>query len=553
MKIIFLSPFIDAVHKISKNLQRKGVALLYPQDADEAWKMLQLHGKSVDLVIGHVKGHLPQDPFLIFIEKVKKDPLHSDLPIILTTEQWSEAECATHQEGPAGANAYLRSPWQESQLLETVEAVVGPLAVVGPASEPKQMPSSETILVETKEIHKPLGEISIRLEAPDLEDLHSDALKLDGPSLDLSDANVPKPAEPKPDVPPTEEPSLELGFGGSSSVPSSSSEPISLNKDDAVEALELDLSGSSSIPSVGESAPNLGEIDLSEISVAPADQPEAYAPNPISEPVLVQPPTAAQAPDQKEDPQLVQEMPYLFRNSQSSIYSEAIGDAVVPGGVAHSPDMETIKKYLLLREQDVAILSNQLKVAQEEISKAEKLISSERAKNSELTHLVNEKEKTIQQFDEEKNALLDNHQREREDLKFQIKTKSDQVRLQEKQAKDGSDQMERLKDRVRIDIRKIRIREKELENQLEIAKKDTMVLLSARENKIIELKRKIDLLEFNMDLIQEQFAREKENATRLRERLERAAQAHKVAMGLLETSQGAQVFSTITKNEPGES
>ena len=110
--------------------------------------------------------------------------------------------------------------------------------------------------------------------------------------------------------------------------------------------------------------------------------------------------------------------------------------------------------------------------------------------------------------------------------------------------------MERLKDRVRMDIRKIRVREKELENRLEIMKKDSEALITARENKIIELKRKLDLLEFNMDLLQDQYAREKDSTAKLREKLARAAQVVRVAGGLLDNP--AASGAAFSSSEDGE-
>jgi hypothetical protein len=63
------------------------------------------------------------------------------------------------------------------------------------------------------------------------------------------------------------------------------------------------------------------------------------------------------------------------------------------------------------------------------------------------------------------------------------------------------------------------------------------VVLGAREGKIVELKRKIDLLEFNMDLLQDRFNRERESNNKLREKLGKAAQVVRVAEGLLDEPQ----------------
>jgi hypothetical protein len=255
-------------------------------------------------------------------------------------------------------------------------------------------------------------------------------------------------------------------------------------------------------------------------------------------------------PQIENDQQVAQEMPYLFGGFQKQpsqprafdpalLFAEPLGDAVVPGGAAQTPDLETFKKYLLLREQDVGVLSTQLKAAHDQIKLSEQVNREETAKNAELTHIVNEQKHKIDDFEKEKGSIVESLQIELGELRFQIKAKTDKARVLESQAREISEEMEHLKDRVRIDIRKIRVREKELENRVEIMKKDSEALLGARETKIIELKRKLDLLEFNMDLLQDQYAREKENSAKLRERLARAAQVVRVAGGLLDSPKGA--------------
>ena len=64
-------------------------------------------------------------------------------------------------------------------------------------------------------------------------------------------------------------------------------------------------------------------------------------------------------------------------------------------------------------------------------------------------------------------------------------------------------------------------------------KKDSEALLGSREHKIIELKRKLDLMEFNTDLVQDLLEKERQAATELRDRLAKVAQMMRVAGGLL--------------------
>src|SRR5690348_4203383 len=109
MKILLLSPHIDSEHKIAKRLKATGAALLFPANHEEAWQMLKLHRGSLDLAVVHREGSggRGDDGGITFISKVKGDPAFLDLPIILSTQEWGDAQCSVHQSGPQGVNAYL--------------------------------------------------------------------------------------------------------------------------------------------------------------------------------------------------------------------------------------------------------------------------------------------------------------------------------------------------------------------------------------------------------------------------------------------------------------
>lgn len=435
MKILLLNPYLDASHDIVRVLQKKGMALLVSADPIEAWQMLLLHGTTVDLAVIHREGPGGTgEPGFKFISQLKQDSAQADLPFIITSEKWNDGKFVEHQEGPQGANAYLKFPFSAQDLIQLIEGVL--------ESSPPPAPG-KAVLEEAASVFKQSdSEGNIHLDAPELP-MESDKVLLDPPHFD----------------PPQSE----------------------------------------------------------ELRDAAAEQ----------------------------------EMPYLYADSEvhrealeldarvhasSFQFSQPLGDAVVPGGAAQSPDLETLKKYLLLREQDVAALSGQLKSTREQLTTLEDLLSLERAKNVELSHTVDEQRRKLDDFEKDKKVEIEILQNDVNELRFQMKAKSDKARVLEAKMREATEETERLKDRVRGDIRKIRVREKELENRLEIMKRDSEALIAARENKIIELKRKLDLFEFNMDLMQDQFSREKEHMIKARERLLKASQAVRVASRILDGS-----------------
>ncbi len=197
-------------------------------------------------------------------------------------------------------------------------------------------------------------------------------------------------------------------------------------------------------------------------------------------------------------------------------------------------DLETMKSYLALREQDVALLTGQMRSTQERVHQLEALLKVERNRSAELTQTVQKQEQQIKSFERDKQVEFEVLFNQVEDLNHQLRERTDKARAIETKLKITTDEVEKVKERVRLDIRRIRVREKELENQLEILKKDSTALLMARDEKILELKRKIDLIEFNMELVQEQYNKERNVSEQLRLKLKEAAGAVKRAGGLLD-------------------
>jgi len=216
------------------------------------------------------------------------------------------------------------------------------------------------------------------------------------------------------------------------------------------------------------------------------------------------------------------------------IYASPISQfSANPKPSATVSDVETLRSYLALREQDVAVFSGQLRSSQERVNQLEMILKMEKARNVELTHMVSKQEQKIKNYDQEKQVELEVMGRQVDDLEQQLKDRTEKTRVIETKLRLTLDEVNKVKERVRVDIRRIRVREKELEGQLEVLKKDSSALLQARDEKILELKRKIDLLEFNMELVQEQFSKEKQTASELKTKLKDAALVVKQVDGLL--------------------
>lgn len=108
---------------------------------------------------------------------------------------------------------------------------------------------------------------------------------------------------------------------------------------------------------------------------------------------------------------------------------------------------------------------------------------------------------------------------EREEYKQLIRKLEEKTALYEEKMKGISKETDKLSQRYRVDHNTVKRRESELLEQLELVKHDTEIQIKSRDMKILELKRKIDALEFNMENISSAEVRMKEDKKRVEEKL----------------------------------
>lgn len=95
--------------------------------------------------------------------------------------------------------------------------------------------------------------------------------------------------------------------------------------------------------------------------------------------------------------------------------------------------------------------------------------------------------------------LRKRHMAEIEDYKYRANLSEEKKMLAEEKAKQADIRREKLEQKVRIDFNQVKQREKELESKLELLSMDVDAQVQSRDQKILELRRKIDALEFNME------------------------------------------------------
>ena len=141
-----------------------------------------------------------------------------------------------------------------------------------------------------------------------------------------------------------------------------------------------------------------------------------------------------------------------------------------------------------------------LKIAQSRIKEMELEIDRLRTENDDLasagdvvTRRVEDLQIRVHRLEKEKSDLADQSRNELLILRGNLQFKD--TELSKAKAK-----LEDLDMRIKSDFRKIRVRERELENRLELVRGEKQALMRAKDEKILDLQRRLDQYKSELDL-----------------------------------------------------
>ncbi len=119
----------------------------------------------------------------------------------------------------------------------------------------------------------------------------------------------------------------------------------------------------------------------------------------------------------------------------------------------------------------------------------------------------------------EMSIIRKRHLTEMEDMKYRMTIAEERRSLAEEKTKNAEIKKEKLEQRVRIDFNQVKQREKELEMKLEMLTIDIDSQVHSRDQKILELRRKIDSLEFNMENVSLRELKSQDDKQKLEDKL----------------------------------
>lgn len=134
------------------------------------------------------------------------------------------------------------------------------------------------------------------------------------------------------------------------------------------------------------------------------------------------------------------------------------------------------------------------------------------------------------------------------ELKDKMRIHEERRLILEEKNRHLTQEVERAGQVNKLDMKKVQMRERELEQKLELLKSDAETQIRNRDLKILELKRKIDAMEFDMESITTQEKRSVESRFELEDKLDKAIRTLRSAITVLEEEGDINRLEAIKKN-----
>jgi chromosome segregation ATPase len=143
--------------------------------------------------------------------------------------------------------------------------------------------------------------------------------------------------------------------------------------------------------------------------------------------------------------------------------------------------------------------SESLRLAQGRILELEKEVEKYRYENDELASAGDIIRERAENLNSRISALEVEKREEIEILRSEMMILKGNSQFKDTELAKSRAKIEELEGRLKSDFKKIRVRERELENRLELVKAEKSALLRAKDENILDLKRKIDHLQSELD------------------------------------------------------
>lgn len=199
-----------------------------------------------------------------------------------------------------------------------------------------------------------------------------------------------------------------------------------------------------------------------------------------------------------------------------------------------SNQVEILKRYIELKESEVRDLRQQQQQYQEFTQKNAVKIDTFLKQNRLLAAQLDEAQRNIARIQAEMEEERREHSEQVTILKSDFDEKLKQAGATQDQMKDLLRRREEFKNKVREDLKRIKLKERELENKYELLRNDTQTLLESKDKQILELKKKADALDLELEQFDDRLRESANVLNGVAAKKRRLIETLKLAISLLE-------------------
>ncbi len=156
------------------------------------------------------------------------------------------------------------------------------------------------------------------------------------------------------------------------------------------------------------------------------------------------------------------------------------------------PSTRTLGSSTALESDARINQAENLRISQERLLDLEKELEKLREENEQFASANAAAKEQIFELSQKAEHLAQELSQNSQQYQSEIQIYRDSVSLKEVELIKSRTKIDELETRLRQDLRKIRVRERELENRLELTRMEKEALLSAKDDAILDLKRKLE-------------------------------------------------------------
>jgi len=472
-----------------------------------------------------VRNELPDGKGIDLSNQIKENPDLSGLSVLLLSSEMNNDDFVKHQRSKLGADAYIRVPFSESHLADVLGTLMGDENQDEVSSGENAGATLIFDLSDLQNLNSIQGESEEKGQVTQVVDAAAEETTAEQPPLEQAEKKPHAEEEYEVEFKSVDEPTVSLsdGEGDNTEIEFTLVQEGASTPDETSQTFEeINLESESAVSRIEEEGPEDADLILGA-GITPL--PDLYE---EAEPPL----TSESNPVNQEISLQSESTPKIFSTPPSREGIEEI---------------RTLRNYLRLKEDEALKLSTELRYSKEEMIRLKKESQELYEENRRLKHLKEKYESEGDSYRREIQAIQNRDESEFDRLRFEVSVRESKIRAFEQRIKSFEEKYEELRNRVKIDLRKIRHREQELESKLELLREDSDSLISSRDQQILDLKRKIDSLQFDVETLTEENIKVRNEKNGTEEKMARVERTVRMALKVLDTDLGpvASILNTV--------